>query len=250
MDIWSFKRKRYPDGSLNKHKYRLCVHGGQQTWGQDYWDTYDLVVTWASVRLLLVVEKIHNIESKSIDFVLALPQADLPIPVYMELPAGVTPIDETDSNRQRYVLRLNKYLYGIKYSGHNWFDKLCSGLTDRHFFQSQVDKCVFYRDGCIILTYVDYYIIIGNIMTIVDYVIDFLHDRDEYFKLTDEGSTDNYIGVLIEDINDNSFKTSKPFLVQLIISLLSLDENKTRRRNTLVGKPLLNRDLDGFQRNN
>ena len=27
--IWSFKRKRYPDGTLNKHKARLCVHEGK-----------------------------------------------------------------------------------------------------------------------------------------------------------------------------------------------------------------------------
>jgi len=24
--IWSFKRKRFPEGSLNKHKARLCAH--------------------------------------------------------------------------------------------------------------------------------------------------------------------------------------------------------------------------------
>ena len=28
--IWSFKRKRFPDGSLNKYKARLCAHGGMQ----------------------------------------------------------------------------------------------------------------------------------------------------------------------------------------------------------------------------
>ena len=33
MSIWSFKRKRYPDGTLNKHKARICAHGGMQTWG-------------------------------------------------------------------------------------------------------------------------------------------------------------------------------------------------------------------------
>ena len=26
--VWTFKRKRRPDGSLLKHKVRLCVHGG------------------------------------------------------------------------------------------------------------------------------------------------------------------------------------------------------------------------------
>jgi hypothetical protein len=38
MAIWSFKCKRFPDGTLNKHKARLCAHGGQQTRGQEYWD--------------------------------------------------------------------------------------------------------------------------------------------------------------------------------------------------------------------
>ncbi len=27
MSIWSFKQKRYLDGTLNKHKARLCAHG-------------------------------------------------------------------------------------------------------------------------------------------------------------------------------------------------------------------------------
>ena len=121
---------------------------------------------------------------------LAFPQVDLPIPVFIELPAGVTPIDETDFNRQRYVLRLNKSIYGIKSSGHNWFEKLRSGLTDRHFVQSQVDKCVFYTDGCIIMTYVDDCIIIGNSMVILDSIIDSLRNVDEDFELVEEGIID------------------------------------------------------------
>ena len=35
MSIWSFKRKRFPNGTLNKHKARICVHGGQQIWGEN-----------------------------------------------------------------------------------------------------------------------------------------------------------------------------------------------------------------------
>ena len=133
MAIWSFKCKRYPDGSLNKQKSRLCTHGGQQTWSQDYWDTYTPVVAWASVQMLLVVAKNHNLNSKSITFVLVFPQADLDIPVHKELPAGVTPIEETNAIRRRYILRPNKSLYGLKNSGHNWFEKLQSGLVDHGF---------------------------------------------------------------------------------------------------------------------
>ena len=226
----------------------MCAHGGQQTWGQDYWDTYAPVVTWASVRLLLIVAKIHQLESKSIDFVLAFPQADLDVPVYMELPAGVVPMDEIDENRRRYVLRLNKSLYGLKQAGHNWFEKLRTGLLDRDFIQSQVDKCVFYRDGCIILTYVDDCIILGELMPIVDSIIKSLQDGDEDFELTDEGSIDKYLGVLITDIDQNCFEMSQPFLARRIIEFLSLDVAKTRGRNTPVGKPLLNKDLNGVPR--
>ena len=33
LKIWSFKRKRFLDGKLNKHKTRLCVHRHMKQWG-------------------------------------------------------------------------------------------------------------------------------------------------------------------------------------------------------------------------
>jgi hypothetical protein len=74
--IWSFKQKRYPDGTLSKHKACLCAHGVMQTWGQTYWETYASIVDWASVWILLAITKIHGLSSWSIDFDLAFPQAD------------------------------------------------------------------------------------------------------------------------------------------------------------------------------
>ncbi len=56
--IWSFKRKRYPDGRILKHKARLCAHCGMQTWGEKYWETYAPVVNWLSVRMMLAFN--HN----------------------------------------------------------------------------------------------------------------------------------------------------------------------------------------------
>ena len=83
--IWSFKCKRYPDGTLNKHKAQLCVHGGMQQWGVSYWEAYSPVVNMLIVRLLLALCNIHGLESKSIDFILAFPQADLDVDIWMEL---------------------------------------------------------------------------------------------------------------------------------------------------------------------
>ncbi len=46
-------------------------------------------MNWASICLILTIAKIHCFLPKSIDFVLVFPQADLEVPVYMELPIGL-----------------------------------------------------------------------------------------------------------------------------------------------------------------
>lgn len=71
--IWSFKRKRRPDGSLLKHKARLNAHGGMQIYGETYLDTYAPVVNWISIRMMLTLSVIHGLYTTSIDFTLAFP---------------------------------------------------------------------------------------------------------------------------------------------------------------------------------
>ena len=60
-----------------------------QQWGVNYWETYAPVVNWISIRFLLILSEIAGLESQAIDFVLAFPQANLDVPVYMELPVGM-----------------------------------------------------------------------------------------------------------------------------------------------------------------
>ena len=82
-EIWYFKQKRKPDGELLKHKACLCDHGGMQQWGDSYWETYSPVVNMLSVRLILAIAKLHNLDSKAIDFVLSFPQVDLVEDIWM-----------------------------------------------------------------------------------------------------------------------------------------------------------------------
>ena len=59
-----------------------------QEWGENYWETYSPVINILTVRLLIALCNIHKPVSKSIDFVLAFPQADLEVYIWMELPIG------------------------------------------------------------------------------------------------------------------------------------------------------------------
>ena len=61
LAITSFKRKVLPDGRVLKNKGRLCAHGGMQTWGKNYGETYAPVVNWLSVRILFALPVIHNL---------------------------------------------------------------------------------------------------------------------------------------------------------------------------------------------
>ncbi len=158
--------------------------------------------------------KIHGLPLKSINFVLAFLQADLEVPVYIELPLGFdAPLN---GNRKLYVLRLNKSLYGLKQAGYNWFAKLCNGLLDRGFTQSNINACVFFGKGCIVLTYVDDCIIVGDSMDCIEALITSLHDGTDNFILKDEGSIEKYLGVSIAQLDDRSFDLTQPFLIKRI----------------------------------
>ena len=156
--VWSFKRKRRPDGSLLKHKARLCAHGGMQVHGETYWDTYAPVVSWMSVRIMLTFAELNELYTRSIDFTLAYPQADVETTIYMEIPKGIT------ASEGDHVLKLIKNLYGLKQAGKTWFDYLTKGLEDKMgFTASAIDPCIFHQKGITVLAYVDDCLIFLNI---------------------------------------------------------------------------------------
>ena len=128
--------------------------------GCHYWETYSPVVNMLTVRLLLTLCNIHGLESKSIDFILAFPQADLDVDIWMELPTGIV-VHGKDNESRAYVLKLKKSLYGLKQASLNWFEKLKQGLMDRGFTPSEIDPCLYLKENMVLLTYVDDCIIIS-----------------------------------------------------------------------------------------
>ena len=94
-------------------------------------------MNWISIRFLLVLGEIVGLESQAIDFVLAFLQADLDVPVYMELPIGME-IPGAAYEKQ-YVLLLKKNLYGLKQVANSWYDMLKEGLMLRGLVESVAD---------------------------------------------------------------------------------------------------------------
>ena len=245
LSVWSFKRKRYPDDRILKHKARLCGHGGMQTWGENYWETYAPVVNWLSVRTLMAMSIIHDLETRSIDFVLAFPQADLDVDIYMELPYGFD-IDGSKS----YILKLNKNLYGLKNASHNFWNLLKSGLEARGYEkQSNSDACVFLGKDSIVLVYVDDCIVINRKgSTAADDLIKPLKEGIKNFDFTDDGDLDTYLGVDVKRHKNGNIELTQKHLIKRFLDVISMDIKEVNSRDTPAIKPLLFKDAEGLIR--
>jgi hypothetical protein len=213
--IWSFKRKRTAAGELLKHKARLCAHGGEQRHDVTYWDTYAPVVNWFTLRTLLILSVTQGWEARSIDFVLAYPQADIKTNVYMKLPFGFEV-----KQPGKWYLKLEKNVYGLKDAGRTWHEHLQKGLTERGFTASKVDPCVFYKKNLILVCYVDDIIALSPKRKNID---TFISSMGEDYDLEDQGDLANYLGLDIQKDHEGNFTITQPHLIQKILTSAGLD---------------------------
>ena len=140
---------------------RLCAHGGMQQYGVNYWEPYSPTVNCISVRFLMIVAELLKLYTKAIGFVLAFPQADLDVNIYMELPAIMDPAGYGKDSSQ-YLLKLKKSLYGLKNASLNWHNNLKDAFGDRGFEVSLSDPCGFISKDVVILVFVDDCILISK----------------------------------------------------------------------------------------
>ncbi len=96
--------------------------------------------------------------------------------------------------------------------------------------------------------YVDNCTIVGDSMHPIHTLIQSLHGGDEHVVLQYEGLIDKYLGVNIKQIDANTFELAQPFLIEKIMTFLGIADGKTNEKLTPVGKPHLNKDLQGVPR--
>ena len=150
--VWSMKRKRHLLTSIvYKWKARLNIHGGQQEYTVNYFDTYAPVIAWPIIRLLLTLAIINAWKSRQIDFVLAYPRAENEYDMYMHLPRGI----QLANHKAKHCLELKRNSYGGKNIGRTFYLFMVEGLHKIGFTKSAIDECVFYREDVIFFSYVD-----------------------------------------------------------------------------------------------
>ncbi|XP_073153942.1 uncharacterized protein [Henckelia pumila] len=85
---WIFKRKMKSDGTIEKYKARMVIKGYHKREGLDYFDTYSPVTRITSIRVILSIAALRNLEVHQIDVKTAFLNGDLEEKFYMEQPEG------------------------------------------------------------------------------------------------------------------------------------------------------------------
>ena len=229
---WAFKCKRYPDGKVRKLKGRFCVRGDRQKDGIDY-DSNEIfspVVSWQTVRLLLILSIVLGLETKQVDYTAAFTHAPIGNKeVFCEMPRGFA--------EEGKVLKLKKSLYGLKQSPVNFFNFIKDKL-EKAGFQSQdsVDPCLFISDKVICLVYVDDTLFFSPKEEYITEAINSLKDQNVAVEIED--SVAGFLGVHIErDESNKTIKLTQKGLTKRIIEALNI-ESEPQKHTPALKEPL------------
>ncbi|KAG8488067.1 hypothetical protein CXB51_018276 [Gossypium anomalum] len=133
---WVFKKKEGTPGVEEpKYKARLVAKGYSQVPGVDFTDVFSPVEKHSSIRALLGIVAMHDLELEQLDVKTAFLHGELEEDIYMQQPEGFT-----ISEKEDYVCLLKKSLYGLKQSPRQWYKRFDSFMTSHDFKRTAKDK--------------------------------------------------------------------------------------------------------------
>ena len=189
---WVFRTKCNADGSIERYKARLVVLGNFQRPGQDFFETFASTLRLATIRIVLALAAIEDMELRSIDISYAFTNSDIDVEIYMKQPEGF------EQGGRNIVCRLNKSLYGLRQSPRLWGETLAKVLISMGFAKTYSDASLYIFDQdnvkVIVPVFVDDITLASKSAAKLDY---FVTELGKQFKLRDLGPTTFLLGVEI-----------------------------------------------------
>ena len=135
---WVYKTKLDDKMAETIRRARIVAKGFLQREYADFNETFSGVMELESMRMMVAIAAAENLELDMSDVSTAFLHATLEKPLYMKAPPGFGDIKEGT------ILRLNKAIYGLKQSGHEWQSELMGQLAELGFKQG------IYSDPCVL----------------------------------------------------------------------------------------------------
>jgi len=227
--MWVYRTKHNADGSIERFKARVVALGNFQRPGLDFFETFASTLRSSTIRIVLALAAIEDMELRSIDISYAFTNSDIDVEIYMAQPQGFK------QGSKNLVCKLNKSLYGLRQSPRLWGETLAKALSSLGFNKTHSDASlyIFDRDGIkvIVPVFVDDITLASKSKAKLD---EFVVELGKHFKLRDLGDTNYLLG--IEITRDRSKR--KLYLSQQQYVLNKLDEFKMSDCKP-VGTPML-----------
>nr|GEX64102.1 retrotransposon protein, putative, Ty1-copia subclass [Tanacetum cinerariifolium] len=138
---WLFKvQDGMPGVESNGYKSRYVVCGFDQREGIDFNDVFSLVVRHTSIRVLLSIVALQDLELEQLDVKTTFLHGHLEEEIYVEKPEGFKVPRKED-----HVCRLKKSLYGLKQSPRKWYKRFDSFMIGHGYDRCSYDECVYLR---------------------------------------------------------------------------------------------------------
>jgi hypothetical protein len=98
QSTWTFKIKRFPDGTVKKFKACFCARGDCQKEGIDFFETWAPVMQWSTIRIVMVIAATLGLHSVQCDITAAFIHGRIPPEeeIYVHQPRGFKRGDGTD----------------------------------------------------------------------------------------------------------------------------------------------------------
>ncbi|KAF3665269.1 Retrovirus-related Pol polyprotein from transposon TNT 1-94 [Capsicum annuum] len=199
---WVFKKKEGTSGVEDaRYKARLVAKSYNQVPGIDFTDVFCPVVKHNSIRALLGIVAMHNLELEQLDVKDAFLHGELEEYIYMQQPEGFVV-----SGKEDYVCLLKKSLYGLKQLPRQCYKRFESFMTSHMFQRSNYDSCVYFKEvsnGSFVylLLYIDDMLIAAKDMR---EIIKVKAQLSKEFNMKNLGAAKKIISMEIPKDRDNS----------------------------------------------
>lgn len=190
---WVYTLKRDETGKAVRYKARLVAQGFKQVKGESYDETFSPVVNFGVIRFFFaILVSYSGWTHLQCDIKCAYLYAPLKEKVFMSQPPGFIVKD-----KESFVCKLEKALYGLHQSGRMWFYEINKVLLEIGFIKLNWCNCVYtYKNRIILLLYVDDMVLFGINKDVINKAVKAL---SKHFDLKILGKTRKLLGVEFEE---------------------------------------------------
>ena len=234
---WVFKRKIGPDGKVERYKARLCAKGFTQIQGLDYDQTFSPVAQYRSLRILLALATMYDLDLHQLDVTSAFLNGKIDHDLYMSQPQGF-------NDGSGKVCKLVKAIYGLKQASRCWNAEVHATLLRLGFKQLHGDPCLYVlRQGdsiIILFLYVDDMGIASNSPELRMHIIKSLQAE---YEIKDQGELNWILGMKVtRDRPSRTLRLDQSQYITSVLSKFGMDQCKTVSTPALPGTQVTKAD--------